>query len=1010
MPGLTLKLKYGPVFSVVDAPMVVKEGLLASLRVKNPDFDANVHDPDDIPPYCEFFEKDEGLIFTGLAGMFLVWAKRRNYSVELEGWPCDPIEGWTTTLPEVDPNILPGIVLKPYQVDALRRALKYGRGVLEMATGSGKCLGVDVPVLLYSGDTKKAQDIQVGDVLMGPDSLPRRVLSTCVGHGPMYEIVSHTRISWTCNSNHVLTLVRTNQGIGKKDGLIEDVPLGDYLSSSKSDKNLWKQFSVGVEWSNTSSLSVDPYFVGLWIGDGTKKRNKRGELEQITITTQDKDVEIVSYLRDIAEKNSLKLIRRLYTLGACPSWALSSGCIGGKNRNSLLCGMRKLFPADSFEIPKIYLLSSRKNRLSLLAGLIDSDGYCHNKCFEISTKSDVLCKDILFLCRSLGFRSISAKKISTCQNGFVGIYNRISISGNLSEVPTLLKRKRCSLRIQKKNVQRTGISVSPIGLGKYAGFQVDGDGRFLLGDFTVTHNSEVAIAFTRVLGTPKTLYLVPDCAAMHQVYERYLKRGFNEGEVGRLGDSLYEMDKMVIVAVINSVYSGIKSRDTVVLDLLENCELFIADEVHHQATAVTWQIVAIQCKAERRFGLSGTPYKDAASRFNPHYIHPYDTFLTGLLGPTLIYVPPEKLQEMGELAPCTVVSFAAGGEEVQTGPIYNSWVAKALWRTVYKKGIIENDERNHRICILAANISDMGGFPLISVEVLEHGRGLQRCLWEDHGIASVCSYGSGVRFVPREFAEILKIPFEDIPIYNRPVTAKNKKSKNPPKQVGVEEGYVQISSRVDIFWHIQRGDLKVLIGSRIYDEAMDVPFLSDLINAAGGKAEQRFRQKVGRVLRRADGKGVARIWEPWDTCHGVLLKHSQERIAAATGQGWPVIAAQQDYLDWMYEIRAKKLNFGEKVTVKLNRIEIGISQTIPTSFGDPADRFSCIKPSFTIGAELEDGDNVDECVKKLSTLAKAHFMMEAARQSGILESFKKRGFVEATKEYLKTLEVAGSIV
>lgn len=660
MSGLTLKLKYGPVFSQLDAPTVVREGLLASLRVKNPDFDANVHDPDEIPPYFEFFDKDEGLIFTGLVGMFLGWAKQRHYRVELEGWPCDPVEGWTTTLPEVDPNILPGIVLKKHQVDAIQKALKYGRGVIEIATGGGKTL--------------------------------------------------------------------------------------------------------------------------------------------------------------------------------------------------------------------------------------------------------------------------------------------------------------------------------------------------------------CAIALTKILGTPRTLYLTPDCAAMHQTYEVYLKSGFTEGEVGRLGDSIYEMDKTVIVAVINSVYSGIKSRDALVLDLLENCELFIADEVHHQATAVTWQIVAIQCKAERRFGLSGTPYKDAASRFNPHYIHPYDTFLTGLLGPTLIYMPPEKLQEMGELAPCTVVSFAAGGEEVQTGPIYNSWGAKALWRTVYKKGIIENAERNHRICILAVNISDMGGFPLISVEVLEHGRHLQRCLWEDYGIPSVCSYGSGVRFVPREFAETLKIPFEDIPIYNRPVTAKNKKSKNPPKQVGAEEGYVQISSRVDIFWHIQRGDLKVLIGSRIYDEAMDVPFLSDLINAAGGKAEQRFRQKVGRVLRRADGKGVARIWEPWDTCHGFLLKHSQERITAATGQGWPVIAAQQDYLDWMYEIRAANLKLGEKVTVKLNRIEIGISQTVPTSFGDPTDRFSCIKPSFTIGAELEDGDNVDECVKKLSTLAKAHFMMEAARQSGILESFKKRGFVEATKEYLKSLEVSGSTV
>jgi hypothetical protein len=634
--------------------MVVKEGLLASLRVRNPDFDANTMDPDEVPPHCEFFEKDEGLIFTGLAGMFLVWAKQRKYSVELEGWPCDPVEGWTTTLPEVDPNILPDIVLKPHQVDAIRKALKYGRGILEIATGGGK--------------------------------------------------------------------------------------------------------------------------------------------------------------------------------------------------------------------------------------------------------------------------------------------------------------------------------------------------------------TEVAIALTRILGTPRTLFLVPDCSAMHQMYQRCLKRGFSEGEVGRLGDALYEMDRTVIIAVINSAYSGIKTKDPVILEFLETCELFIADEVHHQATAITWQIVATQCKAERRFGLSGTPYKDAASRFNPHYIHPYDSFLTGLLGPTLVYVPPERLQEMGELAPCTVVSFPAGGEEVRTGAILNSWMAKNVWRKAYKLGIVENEDRNKRICLLAANISEMGGFPLVSVEALEHGRNIQRTLWEEYGIPSVCSYGSAARFIPKAIAEQLNLPFEEIPVYDKPPTLKNKKAKKPSKQVGVEEGYVQISGRVDIFWHIQRGDLKVLIGSRIYDEAMDVPFLSDLINAAGGKAEQRFRQKVGRVLRRADGKGVARIWEPWDTCHSILMKHSSSRLDSASGQGWPVHSAQELLLDWMYDIRASQLALGEKVTMRETEIEICVSLTVPVNTGDPTDRFCCIKPSVSVRAELEKGDSLDECMKKLSTRVKAHFMMEASRQAQTLGEFKRKGFVEATKDYLKSLE------
>lgn len=46
---------------------------------------------------------------------------------------------------------------------------------------------------------------------------------------------------------------------------------------------------------------------------------------------------------------------------------------------------------------------------------------------------------------------------------------------------------------------RVGFSVKPDGLGEYAGFQVDGDGRFLLGDFTVTHNSMISEALCWLL-------------------------------------------------------------------------------------------------------------------------------------------------------------------------------------------------------------------------------------------------------------------------------------------------------------------------------------------------------------------------------------------------------------------------------------------------------------------------------------------------------------------------------
>ena len=53
--------------------------------------------------------------------------------------------------------------------------------------GVGKCLGKDTPVIMFDGSIKKVQDVIVGDVLMGDDSTPRNVLSTCTGVENLYR-------------------------------------------------------------------------------------------------------------------------------------------------------------------------------------------------------------------------------------------------------------------------------------------------------------------------------------------------------------------------------------------------------------------------------------------------------------------------------------------------------------------------------------------------------------------------------------------------------------------------------------------------------------------------------------------------------------------------------------------------------------------------------------------------------------------------------------------------------
>jgi hypothetical protein len=65
-------------------------------------------------------------------------------------------------------------------LDGLRLSFRAGkrRPMLSLATGSGKCLGLGTPVMLFDGAIVPAEDVRPGDLLMGPDSAPRRVLSS----------------------------------------------------------------------------------------------------------------------------------------------------------------------------------------------------------------------------------------------------------------------------------------------------------------------------------------------------------------------------------------------------------------------------------------------------------------------------------------------------------------------------------------------------------------------------------------------------------------------------------------------------------------------------------------------------------------------------------------------------------------------------------------------------------------------------------------------------------------
>jgi len=372
-----------------------------------------------------------------------------------------------------------------FHFDTLTKGFKEGDLViLSGLTGNGKCLGKGTPVLKYSGHIEKVEDIKVGDLLMGDDSSPRKVLSLTHGREQLYEITPKKGDSYIVNESHILSLVRTHRNNIKPDkdnGKIIDTSIGDYLKLSSGTRSTLKGYRVGVDFKSNSSIDfgVPPYLLGLWLGDGN---SGYGSLYSA-------DFEVVNYLREYANEHGLNCLEREQKNNKSIAILIT----GDRGNNGFYNFLKENLLIKNKHIPYQYKVSSRQDRLQLLAGLIDTDGYKATGYYEYVSKSKRLADDVVFLARSLGFASYFMK--NKVIRGVT--YYRISISGEVSEIPVKIWRKKAGHRNQIKNVLRTGISVKKIGMGDYYGFEIDGNKRFLLGDFTVTHNTEMAVTLAK---------------------------------------------------------------------------------------------------------------------------------------------------------------------------------------------------------------------------------------------------------------------------------------------------------------------------------------------------------------------------------------------------------------------------------------------------------------------------------------------------------------------------------
>ena len=443
-----------------------------------------------------------------------------------------------------------------------------GGGILEVPCGRGKCLGKDTPVLMFDGTIKMVQDIKHGDVLMGDDSTPRNILSLARGRETMYRVCSKTHEGYVVNESHILSLkccspntnTNTNTNLNLKKDDILDISVADFLKLPnhyhEKDGPL-VGYRVPVEFPlQKEPLPVDPYLLGLWLGDG------------YSYTPGDLFHEYLHVSNMLQNKH----------------------------------------------IPHIYKTTSKGCRLKLIAGLIDAKEKDKNKDtdhdnkYEITQECEELLDDIIFVARSLGFAAFK----TTCTNETktkTGTYYCTNIYGNnLEKIPVTKKTRLQKLQQDPLTYQ---IQLQQLKEDDYYGFEIDGNRRFVLGDFTVTHNTIMSLNIIHKL-QKKTLILVHKEFLMNQWIDR-IRDFLPDARVGIIQASTFDIQqKDIVIGMIQTIYNREYGMDTFC-----SFGLTIIDEVHRIGSeefsktltkVVTPCMLGISATVDRKDGLTDILY------------------------------------------------------------------------------------------------------------------------------------------------------------------------------------------------------------------------------------------------------------------------------------------------------------------------------------------------------------------------------------------------------------------
>jgi superfamily II DNA or RNA helicase len=529
--------------------------------------------------------------------------------------------------------------------------------------------------------------------------------------------------------------------------------------------------------------------------------------------------ELIQALVEETKKVGLNLVPQDGAGKRVPTWYLS-GTVGKLNPVTAVLrslGLHGCTARTKF-VPEQYKIASVPDRLELLAGLFDCD---IDEEGEWVTASEKLCTDIREIAFSVGLQlSCTPKRVK----GYDHTYWRCNVMGDVSSIPHRVKRKQREDNGWRDAMQ-SRFAVEPVGDGEFIGFELDGDKLFMMPDGTVQHNSgktRCLLEVVREINLP-TLWVAPTVAICEQTVAEAQKWFGEEAVV--LGSSKNQDQCTQAFVVVMTTAAAVAASP----EFYQSRQCLVVDEVHHQTTTNVWgrKLLALTAHIYHRKGMSGTFYRSGADWLA----------LKAFLGRVAYALSSEEMLARGFLVPTRAAFVHVPGPKLRnTGADYYGPEGMGT------QGIVRHSGRQNLVADCTAHLAARGRTTIVLVATKEQGRELE-------------SQISSRLLVPK-----------------------------PP---GVEFNVVEFVStdrpkgtiRAILKSFVERQEVKVLIGTSMVGEGVDLPPADALVYARGQKAKVSYVQALYRVCTAQEGKSHALVVDFSDGHHKRLQQHARTRWA-----------------------------------------------------------------------------------------------------------------------------------